>query len=129
MLLRLLHIARLLHPQHCADWANKMEALASYAMQSKNDELEKMAMRIRARAIQRCGELLKEVESAGGANLPNVGGGDAPAIGRFATAKFAGLARDQTVAALRVANVPKDELDAAIESDDPPTVTALADTS
>lgn len=47
----------------CKDWADKAEALASYARQSKDDSLRKMADRIQARAIRRCGELLKEQEA------------------------------------------------------------------
>lgn len=50
----------------CKDWANKAEALASYARQSKDDRLRKMAIRIQARAIRRCGELLREIESGQG---------------------------------------------------------------
>lgn len=44
----------------CQDWANKAKALASYARQSKDDTLRKMADRIQARAIRRCGELINE---------------------------------------------------------------------
>jgi hypothetical protein len=41
-------------------------------------------------------------------------------------AESAGLSKDQAVTAIRVANVPDDEFELAIESDDPPTVTELA---
>ena len=37
----------------CQGWADKMAALASYARQVKDDELRKMADRIKARAIRR----------------------------------------------------------------------------
>lgn len=47
----------------CQSWANKAEALASCARQSKDDSLRKMADRIQARAIRRCGELLSEQEA------------------------------------------------------------------
>ena len=46
----------------CKDWADKAAALASYAKQSKDESLFKAAARIQARAIRRCGELLKEIE-------------------------------------------------------------------
>jgi hypothetical protein len=46
-----------------------------------------------------------------------------PNSGRFATAQEAGLSRHQTVTALRVARIPADEFEQAVESDDPPTVT------
>jgi AbiEi antitoxin C-terminal domain len=45
----------------CKDWADKAEALASYARQADDDSLRKTADRIQARAIRRCGELLKEM--------------------------------------------------------------------
>jgi hypothetical protein len=41
------------------EWADKTAALASYAKQSADESLFKMAVHIRARAIKRCGELLK----------------------------------------------------------------------
>lgn len=50
----------------CKEWANKAEALASYARQSKDETLRKMADRIQARAIRRCGELLKQIPSGQG---------------------------------------------------------------
>lgn len=37
------------------------------------------------------------------------------------------MSKDQEVQAVRVANVPSDEFEAAVESDNPPTVTALAE--
>ena len=45
----------------CQDWADKAEALASYAKQSHDDTLHKLADRIQARAIRRAGELLKQI--------------------------------------------------------------------
>jgi hypothetical protein len=49
----------------CKDWSDKAQALASYARQSADEELEKMSKRIRARAIRRCGELLKLFDGRG----------------------------------------------------------------
>ena len=48
----------------CAEWPDRMEALASYAKQSKNDNLRKMAYRIQARAIRRGGLLKTQLELA-----------------------------------------------------------------
>ena len=46
----------------CQAWDPK-EALASYARQAAEaDAIRRMAIRIGARAIRRCGELLKEIE-------------------------------------------------------------------
>ncbi len=44
---------------------------------------------------------------------------------RTQVAKEAGLSKDQAVTAIRVARVPEEEFEAAVESEDPPTVTAL----
>lgn len=110
------------HIDECADWANKAEALASYARQAKDDGLRKMADRIQARAIRRCGSLLKEIEPGQGARTDI--GGEAP---RSRAAREAGLSRDQKRTALRVANVPEQEFESAVESEHPPTVTELAE--
>lgn len=108
----------------CITWADKMAALASYGKQSEDETLQKAAMRIRARAIQRAGELIREFEAA--KRGPKLDVRADTQLGRFASAERAGLSRKQTVTALRVANVPRDEFDRAVESDDPPTVMALA---
>jgi len=108
----------------CRDWAKKAEALASYAKQAGDDTLRKMADKIQARAIRRCGELLREIEANQGGR-PKLGS-LADQVSRSKAASNAGLSRRQKQTALRVANVPTDAFEAAVESDDPPTVTALA---
>jgi hypothetical protein len=111
----------------CQQWADKAEALASYAKQSKDENLRKMADRIQARAIRRCGELLKQIPPANGANQ-NIEGGDSPKVlTRKQAAIDAGLSDDQRKTALRVASVPENEFDSQVESDSPPTVTQLAE--
>jgi hypothetical protein len=50
----------------CQDWANKAEALASYARQMNDDELRLRCDRIQARAIHRAGELLAQIEPGQG---------------------------------------------------------------
>jgi hypothetical protein len=45
----------------CEDWAHEAEAMASYARQSGDEELRLMADRIPARALDRVGELLREI--------------------------------------------------------------------
>jgi hypothetical protein len=110
----------------CKDWGDKMAALASYARQSKDQEMEKMALRIRARAIRRCGELLKEVKKAqpGPKELNTVS--DNQLSERKQAATDAGLSPRQAATALQVANVPESSFNAKIESDKPPTITAIA---
>ena len=112
----------------CQDWADKAAALASYARQAKDDQLRKMAERIQARAIRRCGELLKQIEPASQAQLKqNRRDGPVPSVTRTEAAKEAGLSERQQKTALRVATVPEPEFTEMVESDTPPTVTKLAE--
>jgi hypothetical protein len=111
----------------CSTWAKKAAALASYARQSQDDAMEKMAQRIRARAIRRCGELLKEIPAkAHGREVEGRSPTSHPSA-RAAAAKAAGLSPDQTKDALRVARLGKATFEAAVESDDPATVAQLAE--
>jgi hypothetical protein len=109
----------------CKDWADKAAALGSYARQSKDESLFKAAARIQARAIRRCGELLKEFEAKNQYDA-NARDGDGPCTIKEAGVK-AGLSERQQKTAVRVANVPKEDFEAQVESDSPPTVTALAE--
>lgn len=110
----------------CMTWGDKMEALASYAKQSKDDELMKMATRIRDRAIRRAGELLKQIEPA-----PNHHGNstrdDTGPSSRKEAGADAGMSQRQIKTAIRVANVPAEEFERQVESPNPPTVTKLAE--
>ena len=111
----------------CQDWANKAKALASYARQSKDDTLRKMADRIQARAIRRCGELLKQVEARQGANQNIRDCSDMKVLTRTEAATQAGLSERQKVTALRVASIPQPEFEREVESEQPPTITKLAE--
>lgn len=108
----------------CLEWANKAEALASYARQAKEDSLRKIADRIQARAIRRCGELLREYDGTG--NNQHTEGGHGKQTQRQA-AGDAGLSEHQQLQAVRVAGVPPDDFEAAVESNEPPSVTQLAE--
>ena len=114
----------------CQDWADKAEALASYARQAGDDEMHRMADRIQARAIRRCGELLKEIEPRH-TGRPSKELMPASAVisppTRKEAAKAAGLSHRQQHTALRVANVPAEEFEKVVESKHPPTVTEIAD--
>jgi hypothetical protein len=110
----------------CKDWADKMAALASYAKQADDTTLHDFAVRISSRAIKRCGDLLQEFDGRGG---DRKSGGD-PTSDRQTqrqAAKAAGMSKDQQVAAVRVANVPDEEFEAAVEREHPATVTELAE--
>jgi hypothetical protein len=50
----------------CQDWADKAAALASYARQARDDTLFSFATRIKARALDRCGELLRQIPASSG---------------------------------------------------------------
>jgi hypothetical protein len=68
--------------------------------------------------------LLKEFESATGAHLKSTGD---HTLSRKQAAAEAGLSKNQKDTAIRVANIPSEEFEAQVESDSPPTVTALAE--
>jgi hypothetical protein len=113
----------------CMDWANKAEAMASYAKQAEDDTLHKLAVRIQSRAVRRCGELLKQV-------MPSKGGRPSnektrtdtdTSFTRTQVATAAGLSKRQKDTALRVATIPQADFDGAVESESPPTVTKLAE--
>ena len=79
-------------------------------------------MRIRARAIRRCGELLKEIEKKQAGRPEKISGGGATNFQpspRSEAAKNAGLSKDQAVRAVRVSNVPQETFLDQVESDDP----------
>ncbi len=102
----------------CKDWANKAAALASYARQSRDDSLVVMAQKIQARAIRRCGELLREVPQAKGVKSGPT---------RTAHAREAGISAYQQAVALRLVSIPQEKFDALIESNSPPSVSKLTE--
>lgn len=110
----------------CRDWAIKAEALASYAKQADDDTLRKLADRIQARAVRRCGELLKQFDGRGGDRSKN----NATVVSaptQKSAADKAGMSQRQRETAVRVAKVPADKFDRAVEGDEPLTVTKLAE--
>jgi hypothetical protein len=86
-----------------------------------------MADRIQARALRRAGELLKRIEPAKTGPKQELDTGAHTQLGRQAAAGRAGMSRHQTATAVRVANVPAEKFEAAVEADKPATVTALAE--
>src|SRR5262249_44021456 len=100
----------------CQEWANKAEALASYARQAEDDTLRKLADRIQARAVRRCGELLKQFDGRQGQNLPGAKSDAAVTLNALTqreAAEAAGLSKRQQVTAVRVANVPVEQFEKA----------------
>jgi hypothetical protein len=113
----------------CQDWANKAEALASYAKQAEDSTMRQFADRIQARAIRRCGELLKTFQSDGGRPAKTTVGtreSFGPRSQREAASE-AGLSPHKELQAVRVSNIPEPVFESAVESENPPTVTKLAE--
>ncbi len=84
-------------------------------------------MRIKARAIRRCGELLQQFDARGGDRTKS---GSAPTFAHQTqrqAAASAGLSKDQQVTAVRVANVPAPVFERAVDGLKPPTVSTLAE--
>lgn len=106
----------------CVDWADKAMALASYAKQAEDETLERTASRIRARAVRRAGELLQQVDGRGrpGNNV------DTRTISQRALANQAGMSHHQQTQAVRVANIPEETFERAVEGEEKVTVTKLA---
>jgi hypothetical protein len=120
-------IAECAQIDECKDWADKAEALASYARQADDDSLRRMADRIQGRAVRRCGELIREIAPRDGTDGRPKKGNGGVTLNRDEVAEDAGLSLRQKRTALRVANVPEAEFEELIESEDPPTVTQLAE--
>lgn len=96
----------------CKDWSDKAAALASYAKQAQDDQLEQMAKRIRARALRRAGELLKQIPP--GKTGPQVTPAAEP--NRTQVAEAAGMTKRQKNTAVAFASVPEDDFEEMVES-------------
>jgi hypothetical protein len=110
----------------CQDWANKAEALASYAKMADDDSLRQLADRIQARAVRRMGELYKSF-NAQGQRTDKLIDGAVNKLSQKEVRESAGISERQAATAVRVANVPAEKFEAAIEQPKPATVTALAE--
>lgn len=111
----------------CQQWADKAAALRSYAKQAEDTTLMNHAQRIQARAVRRAGELLEQVEAGKGGRPPKTTDGADSSLSRRQVASEAGLSERQQYTAQRVARVPQEDFEAQVESDTPPTITALAE--
>lgn len=118
----------------CADidevkeWADRALALASYARQAQDKTLVTLAMRIRARAIRRAGELMKVFQADTTANLKHYRGEvDHPPMSQRQAASAVGFSEHQEKQARRVAEIPVAEFERMVDSESPPTISTLAD--
>ena len=102
------------------DWSDKAAALAAYARQADDPELEAIARRIRARAFRRMGEISRELET--GKPGPHVE--ILPSAGKYlsksAVLAEAGVSTSQAHRAEKVAAIPVEEFERRVESDTPP---------
>lgn len=113
----------------CKDWSDKAAALASYARQADDETLLKMAVRIKARATRRAGELLKQIDAATGKNNQYTQmkeAGDHPLHSRTDAAREAGMSPHQQKQAVRIASIPERDFEAQVEAPKPPTLSQLA---
>jgi hypothetical protein len=112
----------------CKDWADKAAALASYARQSEDVELERMAARIRARAMRRAGEIAKQMMQphGGDRSLTQQNDGGVILMPKEKVQEASGFSERQLNNALRVASVPERQFTEQVESANPPTITELA---
>ena len=83
------------------------KALPSYARQAKDEEMRKMADRIQARAIRRCGELLKTYDGRGRDRSKSRG--TPTSASQRKAADRAGLSKGQQVTAVRLAKIAQQE--------------------
>jgi hypothetical protein len=118
-------IAECARLDECKDWADKAEALRSYARQADDESLVKMANRIRDRALRRAGELLKQFDGRGG-DRSKKGDASPSAPSQRDVAREAGMSADQQKNAVRIANIDEDEFEELVDGPNPPTVTELA---
>jgi hypothetical protein len=99
----------------CKDWADRASALASYAKQAQDSQLEDMARRIKHRAFRRAGELLRQIEPGKTGPKPELGDGDVPQFSRKQAASDAGLSERQMKQVQRMANVPEPVFEQMVE--------------
>ncbi len=121
-------LAQCFKVDECKAWADKAEAIRSYARQSGDEEMLRFAMKIRARATQRLGSLLEELERAKPGPKSSLGPGQANSPLLKAAAE-AGLSPDQTFQAKAVNRLHDrnpELFDAMVEAPTPATVKALA---
>lgn len=111
----------------CQDWADKAAALASYAKRANDETLERQAIRIRAHATRRCGELLKQFNTGPNGGRPTKNGDGTVNVSQKQAAEDAGLTERQRVTAVKIAGIPEEVFEQVVESYAPPSITKLAD--
>ncbi|MGE0225598.1 MAG: hypothetical protein AB7F35_18595 [Acetobacteraceae bacterium] len=114
-----------------------MAALLAYARMADDKELFVLAMRVRAHAIRKVGDLLLQIPPERGPGRQKPGNqntfenirADAFKVTttpRQQATKEAGLSKKDVETAIRVAAVPQADFDRQVESPAPPRITQLA---
>ena len=109
----------------CKVWADKAQALASYAKQAEDTELEDMAKRIRGRAVRRIGILLKEFDGRLNNAKNQTEDTHHLIVSKSEAAEQAGLSERRQKQANNLANIDEVTFEAKIEAPNPPTITEL----
>ena len=94
------------------DWAEKFEAIASYARQARDETLENFARRIKARAFRRRGELLHDYDGRG--RRKGKAEGDS-GFTRAEAAQAAGLSENRASVAVRIEAIPLPDFEVEIK--------------
>lgn len=110
----------------CAEWADKAAAIASYARQADDPDLENYARRIRLRATRRLGEILLTFDGRGGNRSKDQTPPVFAPLPRAQAAQNAGVSRHKADTAVSIARIDDDDFAAIVESPDPPGTTSLA---
>jgi hypothetical protein len=97
------------------DIRDKAEAMAAYARQAKDSELIQYATEIKVRAERRCGELLRNAKQAGEL-APHGGDRRSETRSHATTLKDVGISGDQSSRWQRLAAMPTEHFEAAVET-------------
>jgi hypothetical protein len=111
------------------EWADKAQAIASYAKQMKDTTLRKTADRIIARAKRRYAELMTAEFGKPKPGRPPLNGADPQPVGfqtRAEAEAKSGLSRRQARQVRDIGEVPQAEFDKLVDAEDPATPTQLA---
>lgn len=105
---------------------NRAVALEAYARQARNTEAERRACEIRLRAERKAGELLHDREKNNGGR-PNKNPLRGERGFQPATLKELGISETQSHRWQQLAEIPKDDFEAALAASEKPTTTGIID--
>lgn len=99
------------------DYRDKALAVEAYAKQANDMELEWDAARARVRAERKCGELLGQLEKSQGTRNDITSSGGVEQVSEFKeTCDRAGISKDQSSNYQKLAAVPEEEFDKAVDN-------------